>query len=1019
MIQELFRTALASDPRQRALLLSEVEETDPHLRAEVEALIKAHQERAGSPDSVSPETTTEIVTEPTPESMKGRSLGQYEVLSLIGRGGMGDVYLARDRRLDRKVALKMLPAAFTEDEGRLRRFITEARATSSLNHPNIITIHEIGQAGPVHFIATEFVEGHTLRDEVSRGRIEIKRAVDIASQVASALAAAHSAGIVHRDIKPENIMLRPDGYVKVLDFGLAKLTERPTSSVDSGVTTVARAETDPGTVMGTAHYLSPEQARGQAVDTRSDIFNVGVVLYEMITGRAPFEGETTVDVMASILKTEPQPLASLRSIPAELEGIISRALCKNRDERYQTSDEMLRELKALKAGMEFQEQKEASGSGAAAAPESARPAFATLPVVLGGVVAIALAGLLLWWATRPNDSATTESFSSLRFSELHSWRSERGETSIDARLSHDGSRIAFTTQKDGNVGIWVKQTVAGAEPLLITKDSRDSWWPIWSPDDQQIAFMSDRGGESGIWSAPALGGTQRLLGTVQDSTANPRYWSRNGKTIYYQWRSNLYALDVASRAITQLTSFDPAKLPFKHFSISPDEEHIVYNDAENGQIDIWTSSIRGENSRRVTMDPEEDRSPVWHPDGKRIIYTSNRGGTFQICLAYLDDRKPVQMTVGGNDHHVSDVSADGTRLIEVAGQGSADIFRTNIESGVETGMTSGIGLKLWPAISPDGRTIAFQSAASIDRLVGSTLATISSTREGGQMRFASDAFNATWSPDGSRLAFLRFAQGKVNIYTCRFPTGEEEQLTTGGIQFAGYSLLPSNYFSRDLSWSPDGRKLAYCSRASGHGNLWSIGADGSDETQLTSNGDAGLFLSRPLWSPTGERIACVSDTRPRRADGTTTWTLWAFENGNASSIFQTVASGMSPLGWSDSGNELILAIHEGEPSGFATNMRLIAVDLGRSTRTIGLLTSTYPGSIRLSPDRQTLAFVSYRDRVDNIWLMPASGGEARKLTRNTDEKVYLTSAAWSPHGETIYYSKQTSLGLITMIDNFK
>jgi serine/threonine protein kinase/Flp pilus assembly protein TadD len=298
----------------------------------------------------------------------GTSLGRYEIRSKIGEGGMGEVYLAQDTKLDRKVALKILPAEVAADQSRMSRFVREAKAASALNHPNIITIHEIDERGSsptvregVHFIATEFIDGETLRQRMRNEPMKLSEVLDVAAQIASALSAAHAAGIVHRDIKPENIMLRRDGIVKVLDFGLAKLTERILpDSVDTEAPTSFK--TDPGTVVGTAVYMSPEQARGMAVDARTDIFSLGGVLYEMVAGRLPFEGSTCSEVMASILsEKEPQPLARYsREVPAELERIVSKALRKNRDERYQTIKDLLLDLQSLKQELEFERKLERS-----------------------------------------------------------------------------------------------------------------------------------------------------------------------------------------------------------------------------------------------------------------------------------------------------------------------------------------------------------------------------------------------------------------------------------------------------------------------------------------------------------------------------------------------------------------------------------------------------------------------------------------------------------------------------------
>jgi eukaryotic-like serine/threonine-protein kinase len=282
--------------------------------------------------------------------------------SQIGAGGMGEVYLARDTQLDRSVAVKILPADVNSDETRMKRFTLEAKAASALNHPNILTIYEIGETEDTHFIATEYIEGDTLRHHLSNARLLLSELLDICTQISSALSAAHKAGIVHRDIKPENIMIRRDGLVKILDFGLAKLTTHEPVTVDTEAATRTLFETDPGTVIGTAIYMSPEQACGITVDGRTDIFSLGVVLYEMVTGTRPFDGKTSSEVLATLLSDkEPQPLARYsREVPAELERIVSKALRKNRDERYQTIKDMLLDLQSLKQELEFERKLERS-----------------------------------------------------------------------------------------------------------------------------------------------------------------------------------------------------------------------------------------------------------------------------------------------------------------------------------------------------------------------------------------------------------------------------------------------------------------------------------------------------------------------------------------------------------------------------------------------------------------------------------------------------------------------------------
>jgi len=352
-VNDLFQSALECAPAKRAAFLQEACHDDEDMRREVESLLTFHDRAMNFIEVPAFEVVPKLVTNDKAGALVGKVISHYRIESLIGVGGMGEVYLARDERLGRKAALKLLPDSLTIDEAQLSRFKNEARTASALNHPNILTVYEIGREGNVQFIATEFIEGSTLRAALARGRMKPHAALEIAVQVASALTAAHEAGVVHRDIKPENVMLRPDGYVKVLDFGIAKVTEQMPGSVDRTVEITGVLRTRPGLVLGTAHYMSPEQARGQTVDARSDIWSLGVVLYEMVGGSPPFRGETPSDCIASILTKEPPPLSSvLPAVPRKLESILQKALRKNSDERYQAIKEMLAELRNLKGELE-------------------------------------------------------------------------------------------------------------------------------------------------------------------------------------------------------------------------------------------------------------------------------------------------------------------------------------------------------------------------------------------------------------------------------------------------------------------------------------------------------------------------------------------------------------------------------------------------------------------------------------------------------------------------------------------
>jgi serine/threonine protein kinase len=350
-VKEILSAALALTPDARQAFIADACKGDEALRHAVEALLAGQDVSESFIQTPALNSTAVRLINARHRPLAGHRLGPYRLIALIGVGGMGEIHLAEDTRLDRRVALKLLPFQFTTDESRLLRFIREAKSASALNHPNIITIYDVGHADDIHYIATEFIEGDTLRHLMKQARLKLKEAIEIAIQIASALAAAHALGIVHRDIKPENVMVRPDGLVKVLDFGIVKLIERPASELapkaPSGLST------SPGMVIGTPRYMSPEQARGQSVDARADIFSLGVVLYEMIAGRPPFPGETPSDVIAAILMTEPSPLTvHSPETPDEIERVVLCALAKERDNRYQTIKDFQSDLKNLRDGLE-------------------------------------------------------------------------------------------------------------------------------------------------------------------------------------------------------------------------------------------------------------------------------------------------------------------------------------------------------------------------------------------------------------------------------------------------------------------------------------------------------------------------------------------------------------------------------------------------------------------------------------------------------------------------------------------
>jgi serine/threonine-protein kinase len=354
IVDKLFHDALEYEPDQRSAFLARACAGDLLLLGEVESLILFHDQSNSFIEGPASDVAAELFAKRKSELHVGEQIAYYTIRSLLGAGGMGEVYLAEDLRLGRPIALKLLPAQFTAEPERVRRFEQEARTASALNHPNIVTVHEIGKADSTHFIAAEFIDGHTLREHIAGRALRLNEVLDIAIQVASALAAAHGAGVVHRDIKPENVMLRRDGIVKVLDFGLAKLALPPVPTNVTDSPTKLMVHTNPGMVLGTVRYMSPEQARGQEVDARTDLWSLGVMLYEMLTGRAPFAGETPSHLIVSILESDPPSVTQYAQVPAELDRIVTKALRKKREERFQTASDLAIDLKSLKQELEVE-----------------------------------------------------------------------------------------------------------------------------------------------------------------------------------------------------------------------------------------------------------------------------------------------------------------------------------------------------------------------------------------------------------------------------------------------------------------------------------------------------------------------------------------------------------------------------------------------------------------------------------------------------------------------------------------
>ncbi len=1038
-IGQIFDKALELTPEERPAWLQEICRADAELLAEVEKLLANHLESERFLSRPAMDIAAALIAQDQQPLLAGQMLAHYQVLSLLGAGGMGEVYLARDTKLDRKVALKLLPAEFTQDPGRVRRFIQEAKAASALSHPNIITIYEIGEVvtaqGKAHFIVTEFIDGETLRVWRVEEENRLRQILTLAVQIASALDAAHKAGIVHRDIKPENVMVRPDGLVKVLDFGLAKLSSRPIASVDTTVQTlVDEVKTRPGVILGTLRYMSPEQARGRILDARSDIFSLGVMLYELLTDVPLFAGETDADVVAAIIHKAPPPLAEqLSNVPPELERIVQKALAKDKEQRYQNARDLQIDLEALKQESELSARLTRSGAKITdAIPKQTSsmltaPRFSLRHLLLFVPVVLLLGGAIWWLVIKQRSESSTRSPASWQIKEVMNWASTPGEVYSLGSFSPDAQMIAFASTESGTKNIWLKQTTQEkGNAKQITDDEFKNDNPIWSPNGQEIAFFSLRGNHSGIWTMPLLGGTPTEITQLDDAGVKLRYWSKR-KKIYYELKSNLFTVDLNSKQIIQITNFDASTQNISAINISPDEERIAYVSIdENGSSSLWVMQQQTGSAVQVISDTSEIRNPVWHPDGKQILYSADVGGTYQIFIASPDSRKPEQITFGDRDALALDVAADGTRILFGSSKEEADVWGINIaEPEKDFNIASGMNSELWPDVAADGKLVTFQSVKNLsqgDKLMTGTIMTKTISSKEQPVELVTNGFLPTWSPDGKQLAFMRLSGDRYGLYTIKASGGEAKLLTTD-LPPIENTLLPYNRYQVSyFSWSPDSSKIVYGSARNQRRNLWTVYADGSNETQITDNEDADSYLYCPLWSADSKQIVYTSKTNKVGQDGRFTFSASVIDlaTKEVKLVFQAKTF-LRLLGWSDDEKALIFATtNSATISGSPSEIILLQVAIATGEqRIIATLQSVYLHNIHLSSDRRMLAFVSHKDNRDNIQMISVSGGEAKRLTANNDSRLYFSSLAWSPDGKTIFFGKQSRYSLLSMMTNFK
>ena len=985
-VKEIFNSAITYRPEERGFFISQACSGDDDLRSEVESLIASHERSGSFIDEPAFAAAASFLVDEDWELKPGQTVGSFEIISFISRGGMGEVYLAEDKRLGRKVALKLLPAAFTKNDDRLRRFEQEARAASALNHPNIITIFEISQVGPSHVIATEFVEGETLRMRVNRAPVSISEALDIAVQVADALAAAHKAGIIHRDIKPENIMLRPDGYVKLLDFGLAKLSEQASPAVAAEAPTI-QVRTGSGIVIGTAGYMSPEQARGLGVDNRSDIFSLGAVIYEMLARRKPFEGDTPSDTLAAILKTEPPPLSRVMpGVPAELTRIVTKCLKKDREERYQVVKDLWLDLKALKQELDFQKTRagETLPPGAVAGEPTAvfaepratveRSGTSTITESLsteikrhkfGAALAFVLIALVLAAGGFGIYKLLQRENSVTHFSDISLAPLTNSGNAIDATISPDGKYIVYVLSERSTQSVWIRQVSTANDKMIVQPAPVGYFGLTFSPDGNDLYYIIKQNLDAGtLYRIPVFGGTSVK---VLEKIDGPVTFSPEGKQFAFV-RGNYPTPGHSALVIANIDGTGEQDLAVKNY---PDRFAPIF----------FTG-------------------PAWSPDGKTIAATvATTGGQSQILSFSVADGKEQNLSqqswpFAGRVEWLPDM----TGLLVVAGDSTAlaQLWLINYPEGTSRRITNDLGTYRAIGLTQDGKKITTVQAQGLVNLwiVPSDDPGKAERLPTGNVSFySSSGNNVSWTPDGN-IVFVSTEGGNPSIWTIKPDGSERKQLTAND----GASFSPVV--------SPDGKYIVFSLWRDGKRNLWRINIDGRNPVQLTS----GISDSFPSISPDNQVIyVAPGNARP---------TLWkvSIDGGTPVQISDRVAT----MGVVSPDGKLIAYTYPESPDVSAPPNRVavMSFDGGPALKTFNMAASgTVLAIVQWSQDGKSLLYTVTTNNVTNVWSQPLDGGPAKQVT--DFKEMLITGFSWSRDGKQLAATRGTLLRDAVLIRDTK
>lgn len=790
----------------------------------------------------------------------GSKLGNYEIIAPLGAGGMGEVYRALDEGLGREVAIKVLTKDLASNPDRLKRFEQEARAAAALNHPNIIAVYGFGtDSQETPYLVTELLQGQTLRERLEQGELPVRKAVEFGLQAALGLAAAHSRGVVHRDLKPENIFLTRDGVVKILDFGLAKLSE-PIGS-DALTIGATRGLTGPGVVMGTAGYMSPEQVRGQIVDHRSDIFSLGAILYEMLSGQRAFHGTTAADTMSAILREEPPDLSgSGRLLPPAIGRIVHRCLEKDAAERFQSARDLAFNLEMLSRD-------ESAPSSALLPSRKRNPVWwkAVIPAFVLGAIAVTLWFILRGSSPRPFQQAVQL----LRLTDFV------GMEEFPS-LSPDGKSVAFTSDVGGRRQVWVR-LLTGGTPLQVTHDDADHLYPRWSADSASLIYFSpsdEPDGEGKIWLVPALGGAARPLIT----SLGAGDLSHDGKHLAY-FHANQKSLELVvadpDGANPHVLTALPAEYSYSDLRWSPDDRKLAFQRGRTFDYDVFYVAAAGGSVTAITHDGNPLEGFTWLPDGSGVVYSSSRGDTvlylrtMNLWAAQIGGKNLRQLTFGETSYVSPDMDSRGN-LVATRRVIRFDIWRYPVDGSPEDNARKGVqithqtGAVQTPSVSPGDRELVYLTDSGGH---GNLWVLNLETQESRELTFEHDPQVTVgvpvWSPDGKHIAYVKrgTAAWNVDLWMMNPDGTDDHKISDGG----GWAC-----------WTPDSKWIYFSPPSSNGFRIDKAAPDGSSHTIVREDGqkpavdaDGKLYFSLTVPADKGlsdvEILVASPDTGPAKS----------------------------------------------------------------------------------------------------------------------------------------------------------